>query len=84
MMTPPDSNPITVMVAKILHLQQAAPFKPFVVVTSSGKSYEIPTADHLTVTRLTRRILIEYDDYSGAEVSPLHVTAVELLPAASA
>jgi hypothetical protein len=84
MMTPPDSDPVTVMVARILHLQQAAPFQPFVIVTSSGKSYAIPTADHLTVTRLSRRILIEYDDYSGADVSPLHVAAVELGPPSSA
>jgi hypothetical protein len=78
MMTPPEINPISVVLAKIRELQRAAPFKPFAVVTSSGKSYDIPTADHLTVMGLTRRIVIEFDDYSSAEVNPLHVSSVEL------
>ncbi len=77
MMTPPEINPVTVVLAKIRDLQRAAPFKPFVVVTSSGKSYDIPTADHLTVMGLTRLIVIEFDDYSSVDVNPLHVTAVE-------
>ena len=80
MMTAPDFNPGTVMLAEIIRLQEAAPFKPYVVVTSSGKTYKVPTPDHLSITRLLRRISIEYDDYSGADISPLHVTAVELLP----
>jgi hypothetical protein len=79
MMLPPETNPVTVVLAKILRMQQAAPFQPFVIVTSSGKSYKIPSADHVTVMRLSRRIAIENDDYSGADVNPLHVTAVELL-----
>ena len=84
MMTPSENNPVTVMLAEIIRLQEAAPFQPFVIVTSSGKTYEIPTPDHLTITRRLRRISIEYDDYSGVDLSPLHVTAVEVRPPASA
>jgi hypothetical protein len=80
MMTPPDVNPVTVMLAEIIRLQEAAPFRPFVIITSSGKTYEIPTPDHLTITRRLRRISIEYDDCSGVDLSPLHVTAVEVRP----
>jgi hypothetical protein len=84
MMTPPDIDPVTVTLTKIRKLQRAAPFQPFVVVTSSGKSYSIPTADHVTVMGLTHRIVIEFDDCTWVDLSPLHVTAVELLPKSEA
>jgi hypothetical protein len=77
---PPRFNP---MVAEILKLQAAVPFHPFVVTTSSGRSYEVPTPDHITVTRLLRQIEIEEDDGIGATISPFHVTAVERITKAA-
>ncbi len=80
MMTPPEIDPIALVLAKIRKLQRAASFQPFAVVTSSGQSYRIPTADHVTVMGLTHRIVIEFDDCTWVDLSPLHVTAVEVLP----
>ncbi len=71
------------MLAKIMKLQEAAPFRPFVMVTSSGKAHEVPTPDNLTITRILRRIDIEYSDGSWAEIIPLHVAAVEGSPSAA-
>lgn len=80
---PPDFNPATANVAELQIRLNAVPFVPFRIVTSSGKSYDIPTPDHLTIMRLSRKIVVEYDDYTGAYVSPLHITAIELLSSAA-
>jgi hypothetical protein len=79
-----DGRSDPVVVTKILHLQEAVPFQPFVIITASGKSCDIPTAENLTVARLSRKILIEYDDYSAVDLSPLQVAAVELRPPSAA
>jgi hypothetical protein len=52
------------------------------MVTSSGNALEVPTPDNLTITRILRRIEIEYTDGSWVEINPLHVTAVEGSPSA--
>jgi hypothetical protein len=67
------------MVAELNKRLAAAPFAPFTIVTSSGKSYPVPTPDHLTITRLLREIFVEYDDGTAATVNPLHIVAVESL-----
>ena len=76
-MPPPEFNPATLMLAELNRRLAASPFAPFLIVTSSGKTYEIPTPDHLTITRLLREILVEKDDGSISSVNPLHITAVE-------
>ena len=76
----PEFNPATVNVAELQARLNAAPFVPFRVVLSSGKSYDIPTADHMTIHRITRTIRVEYDDERiGAYIHPLHITAIESL-----
>ena len=76
-MPPPEFNPATVMVAKILELQAAVPFRPVLVTTSDGRSYEIPTPDRITVTRLLRQVEIEPDQGIGATITPLHIASIE-------
>jgi hypothetical protein len=79
---PSEFNPATVMIAELTRRMNAVPFAPFVIVTSSGKSYEVPTSDHLTITRLLREVFVEGDDYTIASVNPLHITALEPLSSA--
>ena len=45
--------------------------------------YEVPTPDHITITRLLREIVIEKDDGTAAAINLWHVAAVERLPLAS-
>ena len=71
------------MLARLSKWHNAVPFVPFVVVTSSGKAYEVPTPDHLTITRLLREVHIEKDDGTGVMISPLHIAAVERLEPSS-
>jgi hypothetical protein len=78
MMTPPEPNLSTVMVAKVRQLMSAVPFRPFVVVTTGGKSYTVASTDHIAVTGLLHRVCIDFDDGTVAEVNPLHIAAVEV------
>jgi hypothetical protein len=74
-----DVNPGTVNVAELQIRLNSVPFVPFRIVVSSGMSYDVPTPDHLTITRLSRKVVVEYDDYTGAYINPLHITAIEPL-----
>jgi hypothetical protein len=76
-MPQPDPTHAAVMVAQILKLQSQVPFEPFVVLTSDGRAFEVPTPDHVTVTRLLRRVEIEGDVGYGATINPLHIASVQ-------
>lgn len=80
---PPEFSPDAVNVSELRLRLNAVPFVPFRIVTSSGKSYEIPTPDHLTILPLSRRVIVEYDDLTGAYISPLHITAIEPISSAA-
>ena len=72
------------MLARIRTLQGAVPFIPFIITVSDGKTSEVPTPDHVTVTRLLHEIVLEFDDCSIVNLNPLHVTGVERQPPAAA
>ncbi len=75
----PEFNQTTVMLAELNKRVNAGPFVPFLIVMSSGKSYEVPTPDHLTITRLLREVFVEKDDGTAVAINLLHVTAIERL-----
>lgn len=79
---PPEFNQNTVMLAELNQRLNAARFVPFAIVTSSGKSYEVPTPDHLTITRLLREIFVEKDDGTAVAINLLHIVAIERLESA--
>jgi hypothetical protein len=76
---PPEPNPETVNLAELQARLNAAPFVPFRIVLSSGKIYDVPTPDHLSISRLLRRVSVEYDDATAAYINLLHITAIEPL-----
>ena len=81
---PSEFNPGAAALAELQARLSGLPFVPFRIVVSSGKTYDVPTPDHLTITRLSRTLVVEYDEYPGAYISPLHITAIEpMAPAAS-
>jgi len=71
------SNPITLVLAQLNGRLAAVPFQPFDIVMSNGTRYVVPTPDHLTITRLLRRIHFEDDALHLAEINPLHVATIE-------
>jgi hypothetical protein len=80
---PPDFSPGSVNLAELQPRLNAVPFAPFRIVTTSGKSYDVPTPDHLTIMRRSRRVVVEDDHLGGAHISPLHIAAIEpVAPAA--
>jgi hypothetical protein len=75
----PDADPITVVIADLKRRIEAQPFEPFVIVPSNGSRHEVPTSDHCTVARISRRVAVDRDDGSFIMVNPLHVAQIELL-----
>lgn len=74
-----DPNPATVIVAELLQQLAERPFVPFVLVLSNGSRHEVPSPDHCTVTRFSRRITVDHDDGSFVTINPLHIAQIELL-----
>jgi hypothetical protein len=54
----------------------AAPFIPFLIRTSDGREYKVPTVDHAAVPPTGARVFVFGDDESTTELSALHVAAV--------
>jgi len=70
------ADPISI-VAEIISRLNAPEFRPFAILLSDGSRHEVPSRDHCTVTRLLRRIELEYDDCTIVQVNPLHITRLE-------
>jgi hypothetical protein len=68
------------MTPDVNQLLSATPFEPFSIVTSSGRRYPIPTADHAGVSPNRSRVVIWFDDDSGVTLSALHIVAIEKNP----
>lgn len=71
------ADPVSMVVADIARRLEAADFRPFTLFLSDGSRVEVPTRDHCTITRLLRRIEVEYDDLTMIRVNPLHITRIE-------
>ncbi len=75
----PDFNPSTVIIAELIHRLAERPFEPFVIVLSNGSRHEVPTPDHCTVSRLSRRLTVDHDDGSFVAINALHIAQIEQL-----
>ncbi len=65
------------MIEEVRQRLLARPFEPFVIVTSSGQRYRVPTAEHAAINPKGNRVVVWFDDGSGVTLSGLHITAVE-------
>jgi len=65
------------MIADVHHFLESGPFEPFVIVTSSGNRYRVPSADHATINPQRSRVVVWFDDESGVIISGLHIASVE-------
>ncbi|MGO8675469.1 MAG: hypothetical protein ACLQVX_06325 [Limisphaerales bacterium] len=65
------------MIADVRQFPLSGPFEPFVIVTSSGNRYRIPSAAHATINPQGSRVVVWFDDQSGVIISGLHIAAVE-------
>ena len=76
---PEAGAPQTVLFARVKRYLNQTPFEPFRVVTTSGRAYEIPTADHAVLHPLLRTIIIADDAGGSVDIHTLHVSSIELL-----
>ncbi len=65
------------MIADVRQFLGSGPFEPFVIVTSSGNWYRVPSADHATINPQGSRVVVRFDDEGGVVISGLHISAVE-------
>jgi len=65
------------MIADVHQFLESGPFEPFVIVTSSGNRYRVPSADHATINPQRSRVVVWFDDESGVIISGLHIASVE-------
>jgi hypothetical protein len=76
---PEPGTPQTVIFARIRQYLTRTPFEPFRVVTTSGRAYEVPTADHAMLFPMTRELHIADDAGGLIELHTLHVSSIERL-----
>jgi hypothetical protein len=76
---PEAGTPQTVLFARVRKHAEQRPFVPFRIVTTSGRSYDVPTADHIGFLPLTRMIIVADDNFGSAEIFALHVASIEPL-----
>ena len=68
------------MIADIRRYLGRVPFVPFLIRTSDGHEYSVPTVDHAYVTPGGNRVVVTADDDSVAVLGPLHINGVIELP----
>jgi hypothetical protein len=64
------------MIADVRERLLAAPFVPFVIRTSDGREYSVPTADHAFITPRGNRVIVVADNGATAVLGPLHINSV--------
>ena len=74
-----DPYPTTVVLAELIQRLGEKPFAPFVIVLSNGSRHPVPTPDHCTVQRFSRRVNVDHDDGTFVTINPLHIAQIELL-----
>jgi hypothetical protein len=52
------------------------PFLPFLVRTSDGHEYSVPTVDHAYITPRGNRVIVIDDEGTVNILGPLHINAV--------
>ncbi len=72
-------TPQTVIFALLKKYLSQTPFEPFRVVTTSGRAYEVPTADHAGLVPKLRQLTIADDAGRMVEIHTLHVSVIERL-----
>jgi hypothetical protein len=76
---PEPGTPHTVIFARLKQCLTRTPFEPFRVVTTSGRAYDVPTADHAVLFPMTRELHIADDSGGLIELHALHVSSIEKL-----
>jgi hypothetical protein len=63
------------MIADVRERLERVPFVPFLIRTSDGHQYSVPTADHAHIHPRGNRLVVFIDD-GTAVLGPLHINSV--------
>ena len=64
------------MIVDVRERLLAATFVPFVIRTSDGREYSVPTADHAFITPRGNRIIVVADNGATAVLGPIHINSI--------
>ena len=64
------------MIPRIRELLHSTPFVPFIVRTSDGREYVVPTPDHAAVHPKGGYFFVFNDDESSTRIAALHVASL--------
>jgi hypothetical protein len=64
------------MIADVRQQLDRVPFVPFLIRTSDGHEYSVPTEDHAYITPRGNRVIVTDDQGSVVILGPLHINSV--------
>jgi hypothetical protein len=64
------------MIVDVRERLERAPFVPFIVRTSDGHDYAVPTVDHAFITPKGNRVIVVADDGGVAVLGPIHISGI--------
>ena len=64
------------MIVDVRERLERAPFIPFIVRTSDGHDYAVPTVDHAFITPKGNRVIVVADDGGVAVLGPIHISGI--------
>jgi len=64
------------MIADVRERLLAPAFVPFLIRTSDGREYSVPTADHAFITPRGNRVIVVADSGATAVLGPLRINSV--------
>ncbi len=64
------------MIADVRERLEKVPFVPFVIRTSDGHEYAVPTVDHAFITPRGNRVVVVADNGATNVLGPLHINSI--------
>lgn len=64
------------MIADVRERLETVPFEAFIIRTSDGREYAIPTRDHAHIHPRGHRVIVFTDEGATAVLGPLHINSI--------
>jgi outer membrane lipoprotein SlyB len=64
------------MISDVRERLEKVPFVPFVIQTSDGHEYAVPTVDHAFITPRGNRVVVVADNGATNVLGPLHINSI--------
>ena len=64
------------MIVDVRERLDRVPFVPFLIRTSDGHEYSVPTVDHAFITPRGNRVVVVADNGATGVLGPLHINSV--------